>query len=331
MSFQILKTSEARARSEALLALSQEAGVQRAKALAALKRIGGAPAFAVGYGSQRAVISGDGERVDTEAARKLLKAAAGVDEGTAAQDLAMSMSAADRAGFMADELRNAVFVGAAPLNKQVSGIGIPCGICLLVAGGGVGKTPLAHALASAGVEDYATVRIGEPLGGYSSDAHEAAASLGRALVSSANVVLDSVKDMLAESGGAAMKGGISRSALVTFSSWASLAIALGSTIYVPVNPSSSDTELLKLMIEAAKSNATMAAWNDNSGSTWEYSRRTGEGLERVSGAISFTKEGLRGMRQRSVEAVASPLPITAAAKSLSNDVFWGVESRARSA
>lgn len=182
--------------------------------------------------------------------------------------------------------------GAAPLNKRIGKLKIQAGLCLIVAGGGAGKTPLAHTLAAANCRDYHVVRVGEPLAGYAADNESVAYSIGLAMQSSSDIVLDSVKDLLS-GGGSAMKSGISRDALVSLSSLASLACEAGCTIYVPINPSTPDPEVLQLLAEVSRSNATMTIVGTDS-ENWEFVSRQGEGLMRLKGSIKlkFNKDGL---------------------------------------
>lgn len=181
--------------------------------------------------------------------------------------------------------------GAAFGNKKIGDTVIPCGVCLILGGGGSGKTPLAHALARFGRDTrYGAVRIGEPLSGYSSSQHETAFDIAHGMIASSDVVVDSIKDLLA-SGGNLMKAGISRDVLTTVSEWSSLACDLGTTLYVPINPSSVDDEVVLLLAEAARSNATSTILHKGHGK-WDYYGRTGEGLDRISGNITFTKSGL---------------------------------------
>lgn len=177
-----------------------------------------------------------------------------------------------------------MIAGAAYGNKMVGNLVIPCGVCLIVGAGGVGKTPLAHALAGHGVDDYAAVRVGEPFAGYSSSNKSSARDLASALYRSADIVLDSIKDLLSGGSGAAMKSGLSRDALTTLSAWAALANAMGSTIYIPVNPSTPDPEVTTLLVEAARSNATMTIAHTG-GPEWKCYARQGEGLDRTTAAI----------------------------------------------
>lgn len=186
-------------------------------------------------------------------------------------------------------LRNPV-MGSVPGNKRLGLLVIPCGVCLIVGPGGVGKSPLAQALAGAGVESFGMVRVGEPLSGYSSTEKETAQYIAKSMLLDTDVVIDSVKDLLS-SGGGAMKSGITRDSLITLSEWSSLACDLGVTLYIPVNPSSADSAVLELLAEAARSNATSTIIYDK-GDKWSYVGRTGEGLERVSTNITFTKDSL---------------------------------------
>lgn len=190
---------------------------------------------------------------------------------------------------VAEELRYPVS-GAVPGNKKLGGIIIPCGVCLIVGPGGVGKTPLAHALAAHGnLEHYGAVRIGEPLAGYTSDEGASAAAIAQALVFERDIVVDSIKDMLA-AGSNAMKAGITRQSLVTLSEWSTTACDMGSTMYIPVNPSSVSEEVMDLIAEAARSNATATLVHDK-GNKWSYYGRTGEGQPRVHATFYLHDDG----------------------------------------
>jgi len=196
-------------------------------------------------------------------------------------------------------------LGSAPGNKKIGDTMIPCGVCLIIAGGGSGKTPLAHALASFGVSSYSVVRVGEPLAGYSSSHESVAFSLANSMLSSSDIVLDSIKDLLS-GGGAAMKSGLSRDALVSISGLASTACSSGCTIYIPVNPSTPDPEVIELLAEISRSNATMTVVTKGSNS-WDYVARKGESLNRSSGTmlLTYDKDGVGQVRSASLGEVSS--------------------------
>lgn len=187
--------------------------------------------------------------------------------------------------YMDSALRTITAPGSVPGNKRIGNLVMPCGVCVIVGAGATGKTPLAHALASAEVDAYGVVRVGEPLAGYTTSRYNGAASLARAMVGHSDIVLDSVKDLLS-GGGSAMKSGLSRDALTTLSAWSILACNLGCTIYVPVNPSTRDPEVQELLSEIARSNATMTIENVGANS-WSYSARRGEGLARETGKMTL--------------------------------------------
>lgn len=189
---------------------------------------------------------------------------------------------------IASELEKVV-MGAAYGNKAFGDLIIPCGACLIIGAGGSGKTPFAHALAGHGVEQYAGVLIGEPLAGYSKSEHETALEIASAMMTHTDVVVDSIKDLLA-SGGNPMKSGISRAVLTTISEWSALANNVGCTMYIPVNPSSDDDEVYRMLLEAARSNATSVIHHIG-GNEWGFTYRTGEGLQRVENVrLTFADE-----------------------------------------
>lgn len=262
-----------------LIQLATTPGLQRDRAKAVLEKLKDGYAFTVSYGKGKARIAGNGDvytgRLDESETAIVLDEKTYIHDDPAGMEVGLSSA-----------LTEIVVPGSAPANKIVGSMHIPCGVCVIVAGGGRGKTPLAHALASAGVEAYGAVRVGESFAGYTTNRILVARALGGAMVAHSDIVLDSIKDLLAEDG-AAMKGGISRAALLDLSAWATQAAALGCTIYVPLNPSG-DQDLIQLMIEVAKSNATMTVAHSH-GSSWSYSSRTGEGLERISGMYDFAK------------------------------------------
>lgn len=265
-----VSASSVSARIRALESAATETGVRRSAFLAAVRKLpADEPAITVTYGKTSVSINKDGEPLFAPG-----------DKG----GLALFPAGVH-------PLAKSDLPGSAPGNKMVDKILVPSGACAVVAGGGKGKTPLAHALASAGVSAYSVVRVGEPLAGYASSHESIAFSIAIAILDSSDVVLDSIKDLLA-GGGAAMKSGLSREALTSLSSWASTACDAGCTLYIPVNPSTPDPEVTALLVEAGKSNATMLV-TPTDGHAWEYFNRKGEGLPRTSGRFNlfFSKDG----------------------------------------
>lgn len=284
MSLEIANKDTMVERADAIRAASATAGAQRSIAAAALAKLRNAHAFSVPWGKSYSRMSGssvftpekddDDTRVEFE-------------------------NAASSRFFVHDELKATLPAGCAPLNKVVDGMPIPYGVCVLVGGTGVGKTPLAHHLASAEVESYAIVRAGEPFSGYDMAHKTLAADLGMAMLQSSDVVVDSIKDLLSD-GKSLMKGGISRTALLELSAWSVLGATLGTTLYVPLNPSDDDAELIRMMATSAMSNATMMMVHDTDGS-WKYTSRQGEGMERNKGTFRF---------RRDIEVTPTKTPLT---------------------
>lgn len=184
--------------------------------------------------------------------------------------------------------------GSIPYNGTFNGIAIPAGIILLVAPSGVGKSPFAQALArsvqastpSAKNTAPGIVRTGEPFIGYQHSRLQVAASIALGIASFDALVVDSIKDLLSSDGGAAMKGGISRSAIGVLSDWGAAAAACGCTMIVPVNPGVDDPDTYNAVVQACRSNGTATFWSDGNSDRWDYDIRTGEGLARATGSIS---------------------------------------------
>lgn len=169
--------------------------------------------------------------------------------------------------------------GCATTNKVLdNGVRIPAGVLLIIGGASKSKTPMAHLLASSSCEEYAMVPFGEPLSGYQISAEEAGEALARALAAESDILVDSVKDLLASAKGGAMKAGVARGAFPMLSSLSTLAADVGATIYAPINPSSEDDELMKAIESAAASNVISVVVATPAG--WACSMRRGEGLMR---------------------------------------------------
>lgn len=262
-------------------ASATKCGSRRAEVEDAMSRILDEPAFTIKVGKTTAVVTGLG----VEYAELAIENVEVDDENSISYTLPFDKAKVMRPGYIHTNLRSDL-PGAAFANKRVRDWVIPCGVVLIVASGGKGKTPLAHALAAIHHSEvdhaYGVVRMGEPFTGYSDE--NVALSLGEAMANHSDVVFDSIKDILSSTDGGAMKSGLSRGAITAISAWSSMACELGCTIYIPVNPSSDDKEVFDMMVEIAKSNAT-ATIIDAGNDIWEYSSRTGEGLERVGGRL----------------------------------------------
>lgn len=178
--------------------------------------------------------------------------------------------------------------GSAGTVKITSGYRTPAGVALIVAGGNAGKSPIAHALAGSSGSEYEIVRYGEPLANYIVEEQLACDDLALKLFHFDEVIVDSVKDVLAMASGGAMKSGISRGALPILSRWGAIAASMGKSIYVPINPSSDDDEVFTLLVEASKSNSTTVLFPaGNDGLEWTYLSRRGESLLRSKGGVTF--------------------------------------------
>lgn len=189
--------------------------------------------------------------------------------------------------------------GSVSTNKVVDGVRIPAGVVLVVGGASTAKTPMVYALASAGVESFHVIRYGEPLAGYIVDPRKAAIELGRAMIFGQDIVFDSVKDLLAYAPGGAMSSGLSRGSLPILSDLSAMASTVGCSIYVPLNPSTPATDIVEMVVEAAKSNVAMVLTttgsNEGEGtSSWITLARRGEGLQRETATFkaSFDSDSL---------------------------------------
>jgi len=290
------------------------AGRARAAALEAIARgpFEG-PIVTVPFGDARGIASADGRLYKPSVSKQGINRFGNIKNPTADDVAEYSLNEqvvriSNRVGWRPDVLSTVIPKGAAPTNKMIGDMRMACGLTIILGAGSVGKTPLAHALAGFGDTEYEIVRYGEPLAGYEHDMEIAAGQMAVAMMQSPDVVLDSVKDVMAMASGAAMKSGIVRAVLPMFTQWSTIAADMGCTLYVPVNPSSSDKDVIELMEEAAKSNSTtmIMAMGQNQ---WKYLTRGGEGLERQMGdfSTSFSSDGVMVINgQRGASARVGP-------------------------
>lgn len=312
------KQETVKARLELLRRWSEDAGAARdafdSVKTDVAKVNGKAALFSCTYGRGIAAVLADGDVIAKgEDLSKLIE----IEE----DDSEANYQAALGSGFLHSSILGNVPPGAAPLNKVIDfgkSFPIPCGVCIILGPSNSGKTPLAHALAGAGVDSYSVVRAGEPFAGYLSNQTQIAKSLGQALFESSDVVLDSIKDLMSGDG-AAMKGGLSRGVLLDLSIWSSLAASLGSTIYIPMNPSSTDPAIMSMLREAAIGNATMTI-SHSSATEWDFVTRHGEGVERSAGNISFARSK-PGKSPRSAGAKEISASVTVVRDELADSVL----------
>lgn len=235
------------------------------------------PVLALSLDDDRsAAFTKDGERAYIlEATGKL------ADDGTAATR--KKVVELDHRGWC-PEILGSVVPGAAPVAAEVNGMRFASGLTIVAGPGSVGKTPFLHALAGEMDSDYATIRFGEPLAGYNSDFDELIRDLANALLDHRVVVVDSFKDVIAAAGGTTASGGLSRGAFKLFSDLGAAAATRGNIILVSVNPTASDSKVMDLLYEAARSNSTSLVTTSD-GSTFTAYTRTGEGLMRIKNDI----------------------------------------------
>jgi len=267
-------------------------------ALAALQNGPVVPVLTIDFGRARYTIGSDGNEF-----------AHAVDDTVELDDSKGSLKPGDAVKFpVGVHIDTGIPNGSAPTNKVSHGLRIPNGVAIVIGGANAAKTPVTHMLAGLNDADYAALRYGEPLSGYLADEKLGAKALAECLFYNSDVVLDSVKDILALATGGAMKSGISRGALPLLSRWGAVAASVGSTLYIPLNPSSADQEVVDLLVEAAQSNATMTISVVADG-VWKYSSRRGEGLKREGGTFvtSFTGDGTMAMSRAVVGSGADDL------------------------
>lgn len=167
----------------------------------------------------------------------------------------------------------------------------PAGFNAVLGPANAGKTPLCHAIAGYAGREYAFVAYGEPLSGYGTSWGSIAGALCQAIAEHDAVVLDSLKDLLTVAKGGAMKSGLSRGVFPIFTQLAVVAADAGCSLFVPINPSTQDEDVVDMLVEAIGSNATgIIAQSDADTSAWTYIFRTGEGLPRRSGQIKTGRD-----------------------------------------
>lgn len=173
--------------------------------------------------------------------------------------------------------------GCAPAVRMWSiGEVAPSGLTLVLGGADLAKTPAVHLL---GYDDsdpkggsYKDIRYGEPMSGSALSELDVATELAVALLQHDSIVIDSIKDLLAEASGGAMASGVSRGALPIFSSMSTIACDLGVAVYSPINPSVDDDKVMNAMTVAVKSNVCSLVVPDDDNLV--FSCRVGEGLRR---------------------------------------------------
>lgn len=180
-------------------------------------------------------------------------------------------------------ITNGLTPGCVPCVAEVDGVRYGAGLTIVAGRGDVGKTPFVHAYGSllAGGNDYAVIRFGEPLSGYTTDFDSFVSDLAEAMITHSVIVIDSLKDVIASVGGNATTGGLSRGAFQLLSDLGSIAATRGCALVASINPTSNDDRIIELVNEAARSNATSLVVN-KSDSVWDVVTRTGEGLLRVT-------------------------------------------------
>nr|QYF49720.1 MAG: hypothetical protein 3 [Henan cystovirus 2] len=184
-------------------------------------------------------------------------------------------------------------IGSIPCVAEFAGNRYAAGMTVVTGGGNTGKTPFLHALAAelGGEEGYQVIRFGEPLSGYTSDIGAFLSELSLALLHDKVIVIDSLKDVINSSTGAAAVGGLSRAAFSFLSDIGSLAATRGCVVLTAMNPSSRTDRVSDEVTEAVISNATTVITpKTDSGDghvVWELTTRTGEGLERLKWDISM--------------------------------------------
>lgn len=247
----------------------EAAGHARARANAIISATApGVPVISIGFGDSMVVLDKDGNRLSKDQI-----AEHETENGQMSRGWQIDLSSVTPAG-------------AIPTNKMIGGeLRIPSGVVMVVGGANTAKTPIVHLLADSDAEGYAVVRYGEPMAGYIVDQNQAAVAIGQALLFEQDVALDSAKDLLALAGGGAMASGLSRGSLPILSDLSALAATVGSTIYIPINPSTDTAAVVEMVVEAAKSNVAMTVVNNGGdgsgiGTLWTAAIRRGEGLER---------------------------------------------------
>lgn len=181
--------------------------------------------------------------------------------------------------------------GCVPCVAMVDGNRYGAGLTIVAGRGDVGKTPFVHAFGAmlAGDADYAAIRFGEPLSGYTTDFDAFVADLAEAMMLYPVIVIDSLKDVIASVGGNATTGGLSRGAFQLLSDLGSIASTRGCVLIASINPTSNDPKIIELINEAARSNATSLVVSKSDG-VWDVITRTGEGLQRLTHQLVSTYE-----------------------------------------
>lgn len=208
--------------------------------------------------------------------------------------------------------------GCVPCVADIDGARYGAGLTILAGRGDVGKTPFIHAFGAmlAGNDDYACVRFGEPLSGYTSDIETFVADIAISMLTHRVIVVDSFKDLVSAAGGNATTGGVTRGVFQIMSDLGAMAADRGCVIIAAINPTSTEQKVIDMINEAGRSNATTIVTSDN-GTDWQVVTRVGEGLQRVQHKLTseyrkdrlmhfvIGSKGLRNSKETKVQTTIS--------------------------
>lgn len=169
------------------------------------------------------------------------------------------------------------------------------GCYVILGSSGSGKTPFLASLAESGFRHH-FIKHGEPFPGYTAGDGPLFSQLGSALLRQEPqlILVDSLKDLLSMEG-AAMRGGISRTALLALSTISIAAADMGHCVIAIVNPSSADASVMSEFTEAVTSSVTGVFAKSAQG--WTVTYRPGEGQQRRTGLFSRPNTPVRAVSQ----------------------------------
>lgn len=179
--------------------------------------------------------------------------------------------------------------------EKLADFPVNTGVTIIFGAGGAGKTPLAKRIASHMPGGADLLLFGEPYGDYVTDYEQMLVQLLEALLSGRHVVIDSLKNPVFDTPGAATSGGMSASLWPTLSDLSAVFDRCGCALISVINPTTSSelvTEVAKEALKVSTMGLIIAGGSNNWGIFWRDMATGVRNYEKFTSTVSdFTYKG----------------------------------------